>query len=275
MRVFRYRDEGQWGEDAVSFALGAIGGLAAGVLISRAIERERLGDGLRDRAGAAVRRFRPARRQRLSFEQVELDRLEEDVLRAFHGDEILSERPVDIGAISRGIVELSGSVAAEPEAERAVRVASGVEGVTTVVNRLDIDAAFAQEFRDEFLARRTDSSLVRTGAAGGMGTRRQSAETDPDQIDDSRRRLENAMAAADRDQIADEGFGPAQNRIDALREAQRGKDLDFDRDEFDNQDPHGQHARRTLDAQPQHLNPDARVGEGMKPGIEREIERSE
>ena len=275
MRVFRYQDEGNWAEDAVSFALGAIGGLAAGVLISRAIERERLGDGLRGRASAVARRFRPARRQRLSFEQVELDRLEEAVLRAFREDATLSERPVDIGAISRGIIELSGSVAGEPEAERAVRITSSVAGVTTVVNRLDIDAAIAPDERDDHFARRTDPGLTRTGAAGGMGTRRQSAETDPDQIDDSRRRLENAMAAADRDQIADEGFAPGQSRIDALREAQRGKDLDFAADELDNQDPHGQHARRTLDAQPQHLNPDARVGEGMKPGIEREIERSE
>src|SRR5690606_10795974 len=121
-----------WEQDLTGFAIGAVGGLAAGVLLSRVMDRERLGEGLRERAGSVARRFRPARRQRLSFEQLELDRLEESVLRAFLDDELLSERPVDIGAISRGIIELSGSVSTDREAERAVDLASGVEGVTTV-----------------------------------------------------------------------------------------------------------------------------------------------
>ncbi len=274
MRV-RYTDGGQWEQDAVSFALGTIGGLAAGVLISRAMERERLGEGLRERASAAARRLRPARRQRLSYEQAELDRLEEAVLRAFRDDEVLSERPVDIGAISRGIIEISGAVFAEREAERAVEVASRIEGVTTVVNRLDVDQSLGGGRDDSYLNRRTDRGSTHTGSPGGMGGRRQGRETDPDRPDDSQPRREEAMAAADREQFVEEGLAPTHSRMNARPEVQEGNRTRFDEDELDNQDPHGKHARRTLDEQPQELNTDARVGEGIKPGIRRELERSD
>ncbi|MEX0909551.1 MAG: BON domain-containing protein [Gemmatimonadaceae bacterium] len=64
--------------------------------------------------------------------------LEERVLEAFSNDPILQERPIDIGAISEGIIELTGWVNAESEVAHAVTVARGVPGVDTVVMRVAV-----------------------------------------------------------------------------------------------------------------------------------------
>src|SRR5919202_827322 len=58
--------------------------------------------------------------------------------RAFRNDPVLSERAIDIGAIGDGIIELSGWVDSEEEAELATTVARGTPGVDTVVNRLTV-----------------------------------------------------------------------------------------------------------------------------------------
>src|SRR5688500_3846036 len=110
MRVFR--DSGEdWREDASAFALGAIGGLAVGILLYRTLPTPRgLGRELRERARIVTGRIRPARLHRLAVEQEGLDQLEEHVLDAFLADSTLGERGIDIGAISPGIVELSGIV---------------------------------------------------------------------------------------------------------------------------------------------------------------------
>lgn len=66
------------------------------------------------------------------------EELEERVLEAYYNDPILSERAVDIGAVDAGIIELTGWVNTQEEAEHAVTLARGVPGVETVINRLTI-----------------------------------------------------------------------------------------------------------------------------------------
>ena len=105
-----------------------------------------------------------------------------------------------------------------------------------------------------------------------MGRRRQ-GDTEPDRRDDSRHMQERALAAADQDQLDDEGFirsAAAASRPDpeALERTR------YPEDQLDNQDPHGKHARLTLDAPAQELNTQARVGESPKPGTALRLERS-
>ena len=59
--------------------------------------------------------------------------------------------------------------------------------------------------------------------------------------------------------------------VDAGHESRVGSS----EDELDNQDPHGKHAARTLDDEPQRFNTAARVSQdpqGTKPGIEMRLE---
>src|SRR5690606_40397343 len=116
-----------YGRGALTFALGAAGGLALGLLLVRSLPTpqrpSRIGRELRDRARTGAGRLRPARLRRMGAEQRELTALEDRVLEAFFGDSVLGDRGVDIGAISPGIIELSGSVWTEEEADHAVRIA--------------------------------------------------------------------------------------------------------------------------------------------------------
>lgn len=290
MRLFREPEESDFGKDVLTFALGAAGGLLIGMLLSRrtpAPRVGRLGSELRERARAAgdrartvARRLRPARLRRVEGEQTELMGLEDQVIDAFLADELLSERGIDVGAISPGIIELSGSVWTEEEAHRAVRLANGVEGVDTVVNRMEVE----DEIRHLSSARRrleNDVSGLSTvhhtlGKTGGMGSRRQGRETDPDRTDDSNQRGLRALEEADLDQYEDEGLatGSSRPKNDARPEVQRAQRTSFKEDQLDNQDPHGKNAAFTLDEQPQELNSSARVGEGLKPGTKLQLEDS-
>lgn len=278
MRVFRDPDEGKFQQDLASFALGALGGLAAGVLISRATPREAgFGDRLRTGARTVARRLRPARLRRLAVDQEELDRLEDRVLKAFLDDSILSERGVDIGAISHGIIELSGSVGTEDEAERAVALANRIPGVRTVVNRLEVEDLIRRAaFRRPLEGSTGEGTFTHQEArVGGMGRRRQGSSTDPDRKDDSQHHREDALAAADREQWSDEGYAHTASVVSERPDVPRADRTRYSEDELDNQEPHGKHAKRTLDHPPQDLNSSARVGEGLKPGTELQLERSE
>jgi hypothetical protein len=273
MRVFRDRNESRLEQDIVSFVLGAAGGLAMGLLVSRATSRQPPARSDHPkRSSGAVRRLRPARLRRLAEDQEGLDQLEDAVLRAFNDDQLLGGRGVDIGAISPGIVELSGSVWSEDEAHRAVSLANRVTGVKTVVNRLEIESRTAWPA----LSRPGDRDLRSTfghseGRTGGMGRRRQGFGTEPDRPDDSQIRRLDALVAADRAQYEDEGFAH-EHSVLSERPGVQPPRTRFREDELDNQDPHGKHADLTLDSPPQDLNSDARVGEGMKPGTRRSLE---
>lgn len=278
MRVFQ-QEEPEFGRGAAVFAIGALGGLAIGMALSRTRQAPRtaaLGSELRERvrsagerARTAARRLQPARLRRLAGEQAELTLLEDRVLDVFLGDGTLSERGIDVGAISDGIVELSGSVWSETEADHAVAVAGRVPGVRTVVNRMDIETSARRDRLG------TEDGGRWTGRGVGMDSRRQGRETDPDRPDDSQRQVENALEQADRNQWEDEGLAASNSKMSQASEVQDRKRTRFDEDELDNQDPHGKHGTRTLDAQPRDLNTGSRVGGGMKTGTHLELENAD
>ena len=270
-------DEGGRGGEAIVFALGAAGGFALGLLFSGRMPdpagvRE-AGARLRERAAGVARTLGPGRLRREVREQVALTGLEDAVLDAFLRDEVLSDRPIDVGAISRGIIELSGSVRSAAEAARAVQLAREVDGVETVVNRMDVE---------EPRPRRGSTASGDEGMAGGewtgrevgMGRRRQGHETDPDRPDDSRQQKTEALEDADRVQFADEGYGRDPRVAERPDPGDPLERTDYREDELDNQSPYGKHAVPVVE-QPQAMHSHARVGEGMKPGTELALEAAD
>lgn len=265
------------------YTLGALGGVAIGTLLLRAFgvgrkgEEDEGGTATRERVQAPPARFRPARLRRPPREQDALVALEDAVLAAFLGDDALRECGIDVGAISPGIVELSGSVWTREQAQRAVAVAQGVHGVETVVNRMEME-----DERARLHPRDSDEGMAMSGAEWtgnqvGMGSRRQGRDTDPDRTDDSHHQLEDAIEQADRAQFADEGYHhrPRNAERDEVQDTNR---TDYREDELDNQSPFGKHAvpqGSQDDGPPQTLNSQARVGEGLKPGTELALEAAD
>ena len=318
MWELREKDDDLSGQDALFFALGAVGGFALGVLLSgrarpdavrglseRATSGMReMGTGLRDRAAGlrertsglrgraagfreaargAAAQLSPSRLRRPVLENSELASLEDAVLDAFLADDLLSQRGIDVGAISRGIVELSGSVNTHDEAERAVRVAQRVDGVDTVVNRMEVeeDARRLHPRDDDEAEADAEEATEWTGRNVGMGRRRQGRQTDPSRSDDSRHFRDMAMKNADHRQFEEEGLAASQPRVSARPEAERpGSQPNYREDQLDNQDPYAgpgvsKHGARPQPEQPQQLNTQSRVGEGMKPGTELALEASD
>ena len=269
------------------YALGALGGLAIGALLLRGLggEREEADTAVEAEEAQAPARaqaapFRPARLRRPPRDQEALVTLEDEVLDAFLGDDALRDCGIDVGAISRGIVELSGSVWTRDQSHRAVSVAQSVRGVETVVNRMEIE-----EERERLHPRvETDddegfemSGAEWTGNQSGMGRRRQGSDTEPNRPDDSQFQREEAIEQADRAQFADEGhYGwPRVGERDEVQEANR---TNFSEDELDNQSPFGKHAvpqGNPTDGPPQAMNSQSRVGEGLKPGTELALEAAD
>jgi hypothetical protein len=243
MRVIRESRSDRLGNDVLSLVVGAAVGLTLGLAVYRISQVPGLNRAeFRERIRGAVRRLRPARMQRLVADQEEMDRLETAVVDEFLRDAILSERPVDIGAISIGIIELSGVVSSEEEAQRAVSTARRVPGVLTVVNRIDVDSEGATGPRPGRLQVDDVSETFahQEGRVGGMGRRRQGLETEPDRPDDSQRLREGALAAADREQWLDEGYAPISGKSGETSALRDFPETGFTADEMDNQDPAGQ-----------------------------------
>src|SRR5690606_5348959 len=95
------------------FLLGIAGGVVIGLLLARRLsDTESVTTGIdpRPRGWAIAGRRFPARFHRRHEERRELILLEDDVLDAFLTDPVLGRRGIDVGAISPGIIELSGSV---------------------------------------------------------------------------------------------------------------------------------------------------------------------
>jgi hypothetical protein len=274
------------GRRGLAYTLGALGGIVIGALVLRglglqeAVEREAPAPPQPPRPRTPPpAESGPARLRRAPRDQDALTALEDAVLDAFLGDDALRECGIDVGAISRGIVELSGSVWTRDEAQRAMSVAHGVAGVETVVNRMEI------EDERERLHPRDDSDdegfemsgAEWTGNQSGMGRRRQGSDTDPARPDDSQFQREEALEQADRAQFADEGhYGwPRVGERDEVQEANR---TNFSEDELDNQSPYGKHAvpqGDPTDGPPQAMNSQSRVGEGLKPGTELALEAAD
>jgi hypothetical protein len=279
MRAFQ-EPESDSGRNALTFALGAIGGLALGMMLYRRASPEkfeRVTSGIRDRARTVARRLRPARMQRMAVEQEELTLLEDRVLDAFLADGMLSERGVDVGAISEGIIELSGSVWTEEEADRAVHLANSVRGVRTVVNRLDVEteARYRERHRQQIEDDEGVEGTEWTGRMVGMSRRRQGRQTEKRETSDGQEQRTEALRDADLAQYEDEDIAHEQPRVGARPGTGDPWQLNYDEDEVVPQDPHGKHAKYTLDSPPQELNTAARVGEPMKPGERLTLEQSD
>jgi hypothetical protein len=274
------KDDAELRQTVLTFSVGAVGGLVVGLLLARrGADRmaQQYGSELRDRAAGG--RY-TASGLHDGVADHELTGLEDAVIDAFLAHPVLSERGIDVGAISRGIVELSGSVYTEDESDTAVRVANSVAGVQTVVNRLEVEeeAEHLDETRRRF--EDGDPALTETrweGRRVGMGRMRQGRQTEPDRPDDSQHQIERALLEADRDEWIEDHDGHENTRVAARPEDDRpDQQPDFEHDDLDNQDPHRRdRAPNTLDEQPQEFRSGTRVGEGMKPGTELELEASD
>lgn len=73
-----------------------------------------------------------------AWEGRERTRIEDRVLDVLWDDAHLSRRRIDVDEIEDGHVELIGMVRSDEERARAVRITSGVKGVTVVVDRLRV-----------------------------------------------------------------------------------------------------------------------------------------
>ena len=119
--------------------------------------------------------------------------LEERVLEAFRNDPVLSERAVDIGAIGRGIIELTGFVQAEDESHNAVVLTRGVPGVVTVVNRLEVreDEQRFEQAAAQYEAGDAPGGAMWEGMQMGIGRPRQGTSQDGSRHADPKGTLEN------------------------------------------------------------------------------------
>jgi BON domain len=266
----------------LAYTLGTLGGLALAAVLTRGFEGlmgRAAAPRVRPESGGEPADARPGRLRRDLHEQDELLELEDAVLDAFLDDEVLGERGIDVGCISQGIVELSGSVYTRAEATHAMAVAQRVQGVSTVVNRMEIEDERARVHpRDDSDQEGFEMSGAEwTGNQSGMGSRRQGRETDPDRPDDSHQQREEALEQADRAQFADEGhYGWP--RVGERDEVQSPDRHHYREDELDNQSPYGKHAvaQGSQDSgPPQAMNSQSRVGEGLKPGTELRLEQSD
>ena len=245
MAPFRYHDEESTSQGMLYLLAGAVAGFAAGVVVSqRSGALRELPGKLRDLFAGESASELEGEEDFDAYEDDEFDlqegtgrgfadsgvgiaaasddyddldvdgsmELEERVLEAFSNDPILQERPIDIGAISDGIIELTGCVNLESEVAHAVTVARGVPGVDTVVNRVGVRPE--EELRDATAQKYADGDPTLTeahweGQSMGIGKRRQGNSTEFDRHADPRPELEdrwNSEASA-LDEAADDIVG--------------------------------------------------------------------
>ena len=208
--TFRYEDKESSGPGLLTLAIGAVAGLAVGVVMAQrfgglagisARLRERLGEG---RLEAADDEYDIEEYDSDELEESDEDSedmmLEERVLEAFRNDPILSERAVDIGAIGEGIIELAGWVHDDTEATHAVTVARGTPGVETVVNRMaigELETAFDENARRYEAGDPTLSEGHWEGQQVGTGRRRQGTSDEFDRHADPKPKLEERWLSAE------------------------------------------------------------------------------
>lgn len=240
---FRYHDDRSPAEGLLYLSLGAIAGLAAGVVLAQKYGGfGAITSRIRDRFGAGSDEYDDHRRTARGgydahdhydeddedYEDEEeyedlspLEELEERVLETYHNDPILSERAIDIGAIEVGIIELTGWVHSAEESAHAVTVARGTPGVETVVNRLAIreDEAEFDDRAERYAA--GDDELAEghwEGQQVGTGRPRQGKSDDPDRHVGPKTDLEEKWMREDT------AYREAADAMDGLAERrQRGK----------------------------------------------------
>ena len=216
--TFRYRDDESTSSAGFLFlAVGAAAGVAAGMFLAQrfgglgaVVQR------VRGRLDAATEEERLARRHARiedyeGFEEEDEiedevegadaeayasadEELEGRVLEAFRNDPLLAERAVDIGAVGEGIIELTGWVHAENEADHAVTLTRGVPGVETVINRLAIRREEELLSRNAQRVAEGDPALTEArweGQGVGTGRRRQGTSDEIDRHADPRANLQD------------------------------------------------------------------------------------
>lgn len=112
---------------------------------------------------------------------------------ALAGDAELAGRGLEVEAISDGVVELRGAVADRAQRERAVAMAHNTPGVHTVVNRLVLESEEARLDANQSRREARGPRIHHTGMGVGMGTRRQSPDTDPDRPSDRQKLVDREL----------------------------------------------------------------------------------
>lgn len=241
MARYRFRDRR---DDSIASTLaglfvGALAGFAVGVVAAQKV------GGIHGLASRFRERVRGVRDEILrpdlfedefdeyeeEAEEEEFVAIERNVLEAFRNDPILAERAVDISATRDDIVELSGWVHSDEEAEHAVTIARGVPGVATVVNRLSIGE---EEARLADVARRHaegDPALTESrweGQRVGTGRRRQGNSEEPDRHADPKPKLESRWLEEQEalrhaaDEVPGAARRPARTRTERSRGVPKG-----------------------------------------------------
>ena len=124
--------------------IGALAGVALGILLAdrgvfSALRRRRSAGETPEpsRRRTPPEDIRPLRAERAPRKPANDEaELEARVLETFRNDPVLVDRPIDIGAIGTGIIELTGWVDQPEEIRLATTLTRGTIGVHTVVNRL-------------------------------------------------------------------------------------------------------------------------------------------
>ena len=159
-------------------------------------------------AGTAATLWLARRRDRVNHPGLERSPIEKAVRTALRDDDRLANRGVLVTELGPGVVELAGMVDSADEVTAAVTAAQRCDGVATVVNRLAVrtEEERLADTRQRFA--QGDAALTETHWTGlqvGMGRRRQSPQTDPDQRDDRARILDRELNA---NRVAKEDLGP-------------------------------------------------------------------
>lgn len=139
-------------------------------------------------AGVAAAAVWTVRRQRAGAPVLDRERidLEESVVDALLADDETARCAIEVAAIGPGVVELTGMVGTTAELRRALDVTEAVDGVRTVVNRLEVGVERSRRRERRRRYAEGDPALTEQhwyGVGVGMGRRRQ-GDTGPDQRDD-------------------------------------------------------------------------------------------
>lgn len=128
-----------------------------------------------------------SRRSMMRDRDPELAGLEEAIVDVLLADEQTAHCAIEVAAVAPGVIELTGSVATPVELRRSVEVTQGVDGVRTVVNRLEVGLERSRMSERQRRYRSGDPALTEQrwyGVGVGTGRRRQGTSTDPDRRDD-------------------------------------------------------------------------------------------